>query len=117
MRPSDMTAWSRICNGLFAPARRNQPPAYSPGPMAMDGGADKIVVSMWRTDRVVVDLDRREEDLVECLVGTNFSNNGVNQLTAPLGFRVHEGTRLESQSYANPVPRNGLPCGRNHVDV
>ncbi len=78
--------------------------------MAVEGGADKIVVCMWRTDRVVVDLDRREEDLAGCLVGTNLPNNGVNQLTVPLGFRVHEGTGLESQSYANPVPRNGLPC-------
>ena len=72
---------------------------------------------MGRADRVVVDLDRREEHLVEGLVGTNLLNNGINQLAVPLGFRVHEGAGLESQSYANPVPRNGLPCGRNHVDV
>ena len=65
---------------------------------------------MWRTDRVVVDLSRREEDLVECLVGTNLRNSGSNQRTVPFGFRVHEGTGLKSQSYANPVPRNGLPC-------
>ena len=85
--------------------------------MAIDGGANKIVVCRWRTDRVVVDLDRREEDLVERLVGTNFLNNGVNQLTAPLVFGCTKGARLESQSYANPVPRNGLHCLRNHVDV
>ena len=59
-------------------------------PHGNGGGADKIVVCMWRTDRVVVDLDRREEDLVECLVGTNLRNNGSDQLTVPLGFRVHE---------------------------
>ncbi len=72
--------------------------------MAMDGGADKIVVCMWRTDRVVVDLDRREEDLVECLVGTNLRNNGSNPSTAPLGFRVHEGTGLKVNPMQTPSP-------------
>ena len=83
----------------------------------MEWGASKVVVGVWCTDRVVVDLDGREKDAVEFLVGTNFGNNGLDQLTVPLGFRVHEGARLESQSYANPVPRNGLPCRRNRVDV
>ena len=81
------------------------------------GGANKIVVGMWRADRVVVDLDRREVDLVEGLVGTNFRNNGANQLTVPLGLRVHKRIGLISQSNANSVSRNGLPCRRSHVDV
>ena len=58
-----------------------------------------------------------KKDAVEFLVGTNFGNNGLDQLTVPLGLRVHKGTRLESKSYANPVPRNGLPCRRDNVDV
>ncbi len=68
---------------------------------------------MWCTDRVVVGLGGREAEVLEFLVGTDFGNNGLDPLKVPLGFRVHKGARLESQSYANPVPRNGLPCGRN----
>ena len=83
----------------------------------MEGGASKIAVGMWRTDRVVVDVDRREVDLVEGLVGANFRSNGASQLTAPLGLRVHKRIGLISQSNANSVSRNGLPCRRNHVYV
>ena len=68
------------------------------------------------TDRIVVDLDRREAYVSKFPVRANFFDDGFDQLTAPLGFRVHKGARLERKSDANPVSRNGLPCGRSHVD-
>ena len=40
--------------------------------MAMDGGANRVVVGVWRTNRVVVDLDGREGDVLKFWVGTDF---------------------------------------------
>ncbi len=71
---------------------------------------------MWGTGRVVIDLDRSETDITKFLVGANFGDDGRDQFTIPLGFRVHKGTRFERKSNANPVPRDGLPSGRDHVD-
>ena len=55
--------------------------------MAIEGVPIRLL-SVWGTDRVVVDLDRREGDVPKFRVGTDFGDNGVDQLTAPLGFRV-----------------------------
>ena len=68
----------------------------------MEWGANKVVVGVWCTASVVVDLSRREKDAVEFLVGMNFGNNGVDQLTAPLGCT--KGLDLKVSPMQTPSP-------------
>ena len=51
--------------------------------------ADEVVVGVWGTDRVVVVLYGREADVAKSPMRANFGDDGCNQLTVPLGFRVH----------------------------
>ena len=102
---------------LFRAVKTKASADVVPQPYGNRRGANEVVVCVGGTDRVVVDLDGREGDVLKFRVGTDFGDNRVDQLTAPWGFRVYEGARLESQPYTNPVPRHGLPCGRDHLDA
>mgnify|MGYP000600580031 CR=1 FL=1 len=66
--------------------------------------ADEVIVGVWRTNRVVVDLDGREIDAVEFVVGTDFGNNGLDQLTVPLVFVCTKGLDLKVSPMQTPSP-------------
>ena len=51
--------------------------------MAIEWGANEVIVGVGGTYRVVIDLDGREGDVPEFLVRTNFADNRLDQATAP----------------------------------
>ena len=51
--------------------------------MAIEWGANKVVVGVGGTYRVVIDLDGREGDVLEFLARTNFADNRLEQVTVP----------------------------------